>query len=134
MSRGASGSPVRDMASEKYALLMYADPDHTRAMSRADVDVVMRKHEALRDELTQSGELLNGAGLVLPDETTVLRLGEDGVITQQGPLATGSIEHLTAYYVIECADADRARRLAEHLLDHHVTAVEVRRIHDFVGM
>jgi hypothetical protein len=118
----------------KYALLMYADPDHTRAMSEPELDAVARKHEALRNELTESGELLSGAGLVFPEDTTVVRLGTDGPVAQPGPLATGSHEHLTAYYVMECATAERARGLAEHLLDDHVTAVEVRPIHDSVGM
>jgi len=118
----------------KYMLLMYTDPAHTRAMSEAELGVVMRKHEALRDELAASGELLNGAGLVFPDETTVVRLGGAGATAETGPFATGSVEHVTAYYVIEAADADRARQLAEHLLDDHVKAVEVRQIHDSTGM
>jgi hypothetical protein len=118
----------------KYAILMYADPAHTRAMSPAELDVVARKHEALRDELTRSGELLSGAGLVLPDETTVLRLDGDRVAARQGPLNAGPAEHLTAYYVVECATADRAQGIGGHVLDHHVTAVEVRAIHDSVGM
>jgi hypothetical protein len=112
----------------KYALLMYADPDHTKGMSRSELDVLANKHEALRNELTATGELLNGAGLVFPEETTVVRFGGEG--PQQGPLITDSHEHLTAYYVVECASPERAQSLAEHLLDHHVTSVEVRRIHD----
>ena len=118
----------------KYMLLMYTDPAHTRAMSEAELGIVRHKHEALRNELTESGELLNGAGLVFPEETTVVRLGAAGATTEKGPFATGSVEHVTAYYVIETAVADRARNLAEHLLDDHVTAVEIREIHDSVGM
>jgi hypothetical protein len=115
----------------KYALLMYADPDHTKGMSESELDVIARKHEALRKELTVSGELLNGAGLVFPEETTVVRFGGDGA--QQGALIGDADEHLTAYYVVECTSPERARALAEHLLDHHVTSVEVRRIHDVTG-
>ena len=113
----------------KYALLMYADPSHTKAMSEGELDVVLRKHEALRAELTESAELVGGAGLALPEETTALRLGPDGAETSHGPLSTSSSEHLTAYYEVECASLERARQIAAHLLDHHVTAVEVRRIH-----
>lgn len=112
---------------------MYADPEHTRAMSEAELDVIARKHETLRNELTESGELVGGAGLVLPEETTVVRLGADGPVEERGPLAAGAVEHLTAYYEVECATAERAQALAEHILDHHVTAVEVRRIHDTAG-
>lgn len=109
---------------------MYADPAHTQAMSKSAVDVVLRKHEALREELTASGELTGGAGLALPHETTVLRLGPDGVALREGPLVTESGEQLTAYYEIDCETADRAREIAARVLDDHVTAVEVRRIHN----
>jgi hypothetical protein len=42
-----------------------------------ELDGIARKHEKVRDELTAAGELAGGAGLVLPDETLVLRLGAD---------------------------------------------------------
>jgi hypothetical protein len=114
----------------KYAVLMYADPDHTRAMSREALDVVARKHAAIRDDLTGSGELLNGAGLVLPDETLTLRAGG----SEPGPFVADRSEHLTAYYVVECDTPERAQSIAERMLDDHVTAVELRRIHDSVGL
>jgi hypothetical protein len=113
-----------------YALLMYADPAHTRAMSGEALAVVARKHADLRSELGASGELHGGAGLVLPDETTVLRLGSDGAVSRQGPLVADTSEHLTAYYEVECETPERAHEIAAHLLDDHVIAVEVRRIHD----
>jgi hypothetical protein len=118
----------------KYAALMYADPVYTQAMSESAIDVVLRKHAALRDELTASGELVGGEGLALPHETTVLRLGPDGVDAAEGPLAGDAVEHLTAYYELECETADRAREIAARLLDDHVTAVELRRIHDSVDL
>jgi hypothetical protein len=114
----------------RFALLMYADPAHTRAMQAPEFDAVMRKHAALRDELYASGELTGGAGLALPDETSVVRLGPDGVVSRDGPLAPDTHEHLSAYYELECADARRAGEIAAHILDDHVVAVEVRRIHD----
>jgi hypothetical protein len=43
-------------------------------------------------------------------------------------------EQLTAYYVIDCTSPDRARAIAGRVLDFHVTAVEVRPIHDSFGM
>jgi hypothetical protein len=110
-----------------YALLMYADPDHTRAMSEDALAEVARKHAALRSELGASDELRGGAGLVLPDQTTVIRLAAD---PQPGPLISDTSEHLTAYYEVECETAERAQEIAAHILDDHVTAVEVRAIHD----
>jgi hypothetical protein len=115
----------------KYALLMYTVPDETKAMSTADFDVVMRKHEALRSELTESGELVGGDGLAFPEETTTLRLRDGAVAGTDGPLVEAG-EHLSAYYLVDCEDRARAIAIGEELLDFHVTAVEVRRIHDSV--
>ena len=114
----------------KYAILMYAAPSHTRGMSESELDVLARKHAKLRDELTASDELTGGAGLVLPDETTVLRLGRDEAVA--GPLSgrDDDEEHLTAYYEVDCGTLDRAKESGAYVLDHHVTSVEIRRIHD----
>jgi len=117
----------------KYMVLMYSNPAQTKAMSASELDAVMRKHNALRDELTESGELLSGAGLAYPEDTTTIRLRAGAGVAVAGPLME-SDEQLTAYYVFECADVERARHIAEGVLDFHVTAVEVRAIHDSVGM
>jgi hypothetical protein len=117
----------------KYMVLMYSRPAETRAMSGADLEVVLRKHEALRGELGASGELLNGAGLTFPEDTTTIRLDGGTPLAVQGSIAVGD-EHVTAYYVLECADREQAVAIGERLLDSHVTAVEVRHIHDSTGM
>jgi hypothetical protein len=78
----------------KYALLMFTDPAQTKAMSADEIAEILTKHEALRERLARSGELLNGAGLVLPEDTTVLRLAPDGVIATRGPLSAAD-EHMT---------------------------------------
>ena len=117
----------------KYALLMFSDPAHTKAMGEDDLAEILRKHEALREELTGSGELLNGAGLAYPEDTTVLRLGAKGVVAKRGPLSPAD-EHMTGYYVVDCEDLGRAQAIAGRTLDHHVTAVELREIHDSTGL
>jgi hypothetical protein len=109
---------------------MYTNPAHTLAMTPAELDVVLGKHAALREELTASGELIGGAGLDLPDSTTVLRLGASGIESTDGPLAADAAIHVSAYYEIECASRERASEIAGRLLDDHVVAVELRRIHD----
>jgi hypothetical protein len=114
-------------------VLMYTKPAETKAMSESDLDTVLRKHAALRAELTASGELVNGAGLAFPEDTRTVRLGTGGPVAADGPFAPAD-EHVTAYYVLDCADRDRAVAIAERLLDFHVTAVEVRHIHDSVGL
>jgi hypothetical protein len=59
-------------------LLMYADPAHTKSMTSEEIAAVKRKHERLHRELPRFGELINGASLALPEETTSLRHVQDG--------------------------------------------------------
>jgi hypothetical protein len=101
-------------------------------MTESELDVIARKHAKLRDELSASGELAGGAGLVLPDETTVLRRGSHEPVAEEGPLSRRDRdeEHLTAYYEVDCETLDRAKEIGAYVLDHHVTSVEIRRIHD----
>lgn len=117
----------------RYMLLMYSKPAETKVMSPEELDEVLRKHEAIRRDLTASGELLSGAGLAFPENTTNLHWRDQAPpFVANGPLVDGD-EHMTAYYVVDCADRDRALAIAEHLLDFHVTSVEVREIHDSTG-
>jgi hypothetical protein len=112
----------------KYMLLMYADPNETKTMTASSREIIARKHKALVEKLTESGELINGAGLDYPWDTIAIRWNQGESIQTYGPF-TPAQEHLTAYYVIDCESSDRACELAKELLDFHVTAVEVRRIH-----
>lgn len=115
----------------KYMVLMYSDPAETRAMSTSDREAVRHTHEALHAD--ESGAMLNGAGLAYPDDTTTIRLDNGTPVTIEGPFAPGR-EQLTAYYVIDCQSAEHAAAIATRVLDFHVTAVEVREIHDSFGM
>lgn len=111
----------------RYAVLMYTDPEHTKAMTPEAVQVVMRKHEALGEDAKD--EIVGGCGLAAPDDTTLLRLSDDGVKTSTGPFASGR-EQLSSYYEIETKTEERALEIAGRILDDHVTAVELRAIHD----
>ncbi len=113
-----------------YAVLMYADPAQTEAMTDDALFDVERKHAALRKELGQTGELTGGAGLELPHATITLSGAGDRA---EGPLAANAGIHLTAYYEIETETPERAEEIASGLLDDHVTAVELRRIHSVAG-
>ncbi|MEV7176471.1 YciI family protein [Kitasatospora sp. NPDC093679] len=122
-------------------VLMYADPAATAAMTAEQRAEVFARHEALHRDLADSGELLNGAGLAYPADTTTLRPargdggvgGDGGAVASDGPL-TAAAEQLTAYYVLDCASPERAREIAGRVVDFHVVAVEVRPVHDSFGM
>jgi hypothetical protein len=117
----------------KYMVLMYADPAATEAMTQEQRAEVFHRHEALHRDLEGSGELLNGAGMAYPRDTTTLRWKDGGSTASEGPIAEAE-EHLTAYYIVDCESPERARTIAERVLDFHVVAVEVRPVHDFFGM
>ena len=113
----------------KYAVLMYTRAEETKAMTPEQLEWVAAKHAELRDDLRASGELVGGDGLAFPEETTTLRLVDGNVVATTG-LLVESPEQMSAYYLVECADLDRALEIAERVLDFHVVAAEVRRIHD----
>jgi hypothetical protein len=110
----------------RFALLMYADPDRTRAMTAAERAEVAGKHDRLWQ--TWGDRIVGGDGLAFPEQTRTLRWrGDPG----EGPFLAGR-EQLTAYYVVDGVGHDEALALAEELLDFHVVAVEVRAVHDSV--
>ena len=62
----------------KNMVLMYADPTATQAMTAAERAEVFRRHEALHQDVEGTGEMLNGAGLGYPWDTTTLRWHKTG--------------------------------------------------------
>src|SRR5262245_8987871 len=113
--------------------MMTTKPAETLAMSSEEIKVIEARHAEMIEELEGSGEIVNGAGLHLPDETTTLRLAEGSVSSSTGPVIAGQ-EPVTGYYVVDVASQARAEEIAARILDHHVTAVEVRQIHNTSGM
>jgi hypothetical protein len=106
---------------------MYTDPAHTKAMTPDALQAVMRKHEAIGEDA--KGEIVGGVGMAAPEDTTTLRLGADRVESETGPFMDGR-EQLSAYYELEVESEERALEIASRILDDHVTAVELRAIHD----
>jgi predicted enzyme related to lactoylglutathione lyase len=117
----------------KYMILMYSDPTETKSMSALDREVVSQKHRILRTELTASGELLGGAGLAYPEDSRTIQLRDGVAVRSPGPFVRAD-QHLTAYHMLDCEALDRALSVAERILDFHVTAVEVRQVHDSVDV
>jgi hypothetical protein len=117
----------------KFALMMYTDPAHTKAMSDEEVKAIVATHGEIVSKLEDSGEIVNGAGLNLPEDTTTLRLFEGKPVSSTGPVARDD-EQVTAYYLLETADRERAEEIGASILSSHVTAVEVREVHDSTGL
>ncbi len=116
----------------KCLLLMYSTPAETMALLPSDLELIARKHATLRSELGQSGELISGVGLAYPAETRTIRLTPGGAVASDGPLHAAELQ-LTAYYLVDCPDIGRVLTISERILDYHVTAIEVRAVHDSFG-
>jgi hypothetical protein len=96
------------------------------AEERAEITT---KFTELGTELLASGELRNGCGMAYPAETRTFRWREKPTT---GPFQPGDTL-LSSYWVLDCETEERAHTIAERMLDWHVTAVEVRSVHDSVG-
>jgi len=122
----------------KYLVLIYSNPtswahptfehtDHYRAASPAERSEMDAQFADLMREISTSGELVSGTPLAPPATTRTIRV-EDGVtVTTDGPFAE-SKEQMAGYFVLDCADMDRAVELATRFPDVRVGRVEVRPI------
>jgi len=124
----------------KYLVLIYSNPtswahptfehtDYYRAASPAERAEMDAQFVELMREISESGELVSGTPLAPPATTRVICV-EDGVtVTTDGPFAE-SKEQMAGYFVLDCADMDRATALAARFPDARFGHVEVRPIVD----
>ena len=124
----------------KYLVLIYSNPtswahptfehtDYYRAASPAERAEMDAQFVGLMREMSASGELVSATPLAAPDTTRTVRV-EDGVtVTTDGPFAE-SKEQMAGYFVLDCADIDRATELAARFPDARFGRVEVRPIMD----
>jgi hypothetical protein len=109
-------------------LLIYGNDTTWAALSKIGRDEVMRSHDALIKELTDSGELVRCDGLTLEGARTV-RPGDGVPVVTDGPFTEGK-ELLAGFYLVDCATGERAAELASRLPEAPYSPVEVRRIMD----
>lgn len=85
------------------------------AWSEQDVQAMYAYMGAINDDLAETGEMVDGQGLVEPARTRAVSLGEDGkpVITD-GPYSETK-ELLAGYWVLDCASLERVTEIAERV-------------------
>ena len=110
-----------------YMLLLYAEDadEQTRAERWAELP----EWHALTEELRERAVWIANAALHPVESATTVRVRDGETAITDGPFAVTK-EILGGYYLVECADLDRALEIAERVLDFHVVGAEVRRIHD----
>jgi hypothetical protein len=116
----------------KYLILIYSNP-RSRAVweELSEVQRVEfgRGHDAFREELAASGELVASEGLADPSLAKRVSVREGRTLTSDGPFAEVK-EHLAGFYLIECQSQERAVELAARVPDAFYNEVEVRPVMD----
>jgi hypothetical protein len=107
----------------KFLLSVYADPGRVRADD----------HDRFQAAVRESGELVDGEAVADASTSAVVRL-RDGVLTvTDGPYLPSPVQ-LTAYYLVDCQDRERAIELAATLPAARGVGVEVRPVMRTAGM
>jgi hypothetical protein len=139
----SAGTANQEEPRMKYMLLIYSNaknwghPIFLRApealtMPANERDQMTGQFEALLQEITESGELIDGVALADPMNTRTVRLREGLPATTDGPFSEAK-EQLAGYFLVDCESLERASEIAARFPDARFAAVEVRPIMDLSG-
>lgn len=110
-------------------LLIYSDPAAYATMTEEDGARMMADYFAFTQSIVESGEFIAGDPLQPVTAATTVRVRGGGRTVTDGPFAETK-EVLGGYYLVDCADLDRALELAARIPDVHSGSVEVRPIQE----
>jgi hypothetical protein len=116
----------------QYMLLIYGEPGAFDALTPKEQEVVLDEYWALDLELQRSGEFVGSNALHGADTTTSVRVKEGEPVVSDGPFVETK-EVLGGYYLVDCADLDRALEVAAKIPSNArgIAVVEVRPVIDF---
>jgi hypothetical protein len=86
---------------------------------------IMRKVEAVNDELKAAGAWVFAGGLHHPSTATVVRLQDGDVLTTDGPFAEGK-EYVGGFSIIDVPDLDAALWWGRKFTEAITLPIEVR--------
>ncbi len=110
----------------KYMLIIYGTHEAWNTLDQNTIDRIGGAHKSLQSELTASGELIDHKELAVDNAKIVTSDGVDLVITD-GPF-TEARQILGGYYLIDCADLDRATQIAGRFVEAEFAPIEVRQL------
>ncbi|MEV0703963.1 YciI family protein [Saccharopolyspora sp. NPDC050389] len=108
----------------KFLLIMHMNPQIWEALTEDERNEVGKGHGEFIDTIRESGEMLGTVALAYPDESAVVRVREGVPAVSDGPYIEAK-EFLGGYYLVECANRDRALELAAMIPDAKVAGVGV---------
>lgn len=119
----------------KFLLLLHNNPAVLNALTDDQRTAIMNGHGDFMKLIQESGELIVTQALADPSNSAVVRVHAGVPAVTDGPYLEAK-EFLGGYYLVECADRDRALELAAMIPDAAVDGlgVEVRPVMFSSGM
>jgi hypothetical protein len=119
----------------KFLLLLHNNPAVLNALTDDQRTAIMNGHGNFIKTIQESGELIVTQALADPSNSAVVRVRDGVPAVTDGPYLEAK-EFLGGYYLVECADRDRALELAAMIPDAAVDGlgVEVRPVMFSSGM
>ncbi|MCT9077625.1 YciI family protein [Streptomyces fulvoviolaceus] len=88
---------------------------HSPAWSEQEIQAMYGYMSAINDDLSETGEMLDGQGLAEPAKVRHVTLGEDGkAVITDGPYSETK-ELLAGYWVLECESLERVTEIADRI-------------------
>jgi hypothetical protein len=113
----------------KYMIMMFGDQNTMFEVKSPEwIRDMIAFMGALDQELRESGELVDGQGLVDPSQAKTVRLVDEAPVPTDGPFAE-SKESLAGYWIIEGTE-ERALEIASRSVAFTGEPVEVRQVAD----
>ncbi len=85
------------------------------AWSEDEIQAMFAYMGAINDDLSETGEFVDGQGLAEPAQTRHVTLGDDGkAVITDGPYSETK-ELLAGYWVLDCASLERVTEIAERV-------------------
>lgn len=111
----------------KFLLIMHMNPQIWEALTEDERNEVMEGQGEFMATIRESGEMLWANALADPADSAVVRVREGVPTVSDGPYLEAK-EYLGGFYLVECANRDRALELAAMIPDAKVEGlgVEVR--------
>jgi hypothetical protein len=110
----------------RYLVTIYNNEETLRAIEGEAREEFEHAHQALQRELTASGELVDSTELSNVDAKVVRTEGGRTLVTD-GPFSEAK-EWAGGYYLLECADLDRAVEIAGRFVETRYAPADVRRV------
>jgi hypothetical protein len=112
----------------KYLIMVYSNPSTREiweSFSDAERAEGWRAHNALRDDLAASGELVISEALADVATGTRVTVRDGRTVTSDGPFAEAK-ELLAGFYLVDCESDERAIEHAARVPEAEFGLVEVR--------